>query len=200
MNFVIRSGIFSNTNSFYLNNNYNSNDLIANNNAYPFAQSASNNFQCASPETGFNHHNRYANPQGDSLHNLRIVQWNCRGLNSKLPEIETMVPMLDILCVQETLLKPLTPYKVRGFQSIRRDITGPELSGVVIFIRNELDYKLIDFDAYHEVPIEIIGIQVVFPKLNINIINIYVHPTFRILLVKSETSLIISPRFRELLS
>ena len=62
-------------------------------------------------------------PQPDNA--LTIFQWNCHGLSAHKEELKLHLSSTglnyDIVCLQETFLKPGSTFDMRGYRMIRRD-------------------------------------------------------------------------------
>ena len=64
---------------------------------------------------------------------LQILQWNCRSIQNKLPELQSyldnLVNLPDVLCLQETYLtKNITPI-LPGYEFIRKDRSNGKRGG-----------------------------------------------------------------------
>ena len=52
---------------------------------------------------------------------IKIFQWHCLGIRHNFSSLLSEV--MDIFCIQETLLKNHSNYSVKGFNVVRNDIT-----------------------------------------------------------------------------
>lgn len=55
---------------------------------------------------------------------MAILQWNCRGLFAHLEELKQHLAgtvKYDVICLQETLLKPNRRFNLPGFNIVRKD-------------------------------------------------------------------------------
>lgn len=77
---------------------------------------------------------------------MLILQWNARSLIANGPEFKGFIDELevqpDIICVQETWLKPTLDFVIRGYISIRRDREEGGGGGCGIFIKRGIQYQI----------------------------------------------------------
>jgi len=108
---------------------------------------------------------------------FKIVHWNCRGVNNKLPEIQRMASEAHVLCLQETLLTNSHRFKIRGFNQINRYSSSPNIRGLCILVRDDYKYINLDCSRLSHTSAEIIGAQINCSLDEpIYIFNIYRHP------------------------
>ena len=107
---------------------------------------------------------------------LKILQWNCRGIYRKILELKHHIANLshtpDILALQEThLVQKYTP-RIRNYTLIRkdRDVHG---GGVCLFIKNNLPYNEVCLGNIGAIEAQCIAIQ------DVRIINVYIPPNRR---------------------
>ncbi|NEV49196.1 hypothetical protein EUZ93_01570 [Wolbachia pipientis] len=114
----------------------------------------------------------------DLLNNIKILQWNCRGIRGKLPFLQHICQNLDILCLQDTLLYPHSTFRINAFQSIRKDSEQPGQRGICILIKNNLIFNHVDTSALQHPSVEIQGVSIDYSedKEQLIILNIYRHP------------------------
>ena len=77
-----------------------------------------------------------------------VLQWNARSLLSNGQEFKGFINNLkkkpEIICVQETWLKPALEFVIKGYNSIRRDRVGDNGGGgCIIFIKQGIQYKVL---------------------------------------------------------
>jgi len=67
---------------------------------------------------------------------LQLLQWNARGILAHRQEFYQLLSVntFDIICLQESFLKPNKEYCPPGYNSIRSDRHAPK-GGLVTFIR-----------------------------------------------------------------
>jgi len=81
------------------------------------------------------------------------MQWNIRGFYSRRPFLSSAIESLnpDIICVQETFLKPSKKAQLKGYQPpARTDRLEGDGGGVAIFIKNSLPYIETNIDTQLE--------------------------------------------------
>ena len=71
----------------------------------------------------------------------RICQWNANGLLSRQSEFKQHLAnnAYDVICIQETFLKPQKRFSVQGCDVIRSDRIGVK-SGLVTLVRHGIKY------------------------------------------------------------
>lgn len=73
---------------------------------------------------------------------LRILFWNCCGIQRKTEFKNHLISAnYDVVCLQETLLKPDKNYKISGYDCIRTDFQ-PEKKHTWFTHLNQVQYKL----------------------------------------------------------
>lgn len=79
---------------------------------------------------------------------LIILQWNARSLLSNGQEFKGFLEGLeckpDIICVEETWLKPNLDFVIQGYVCIRRDKEGGNGGGCATFVKQGISYREID--------------------------------------------------------
>jgi len=107
---------------------------------------------------------------------FRLMQWNCCGIRSKLPQMQAIANDLDIMCIQESLLRPDNKFWLKGFNVLRKDIVSPYQRGICILIKNNFIYSKINLNNFNHPSWEIQGIAVSVANDLIAIVNVYRHP------------------------
>ncbi|KYN22581.1 hypothetical protein ALC57_05020, partial [Trachymyrmex cornetzi] len=105
-----------------------------------------------------------------------ILQWNCCGARSKLPQLQAISKNYDIICIQESLLSPFSIFSLRGFYTLRADITKPGMRGICILIRYNIVFSIIDPSDLKDDSVEMLAVEVSSDKEKFTIVNIYRHP------------------------
>lgn len=104
---------------------------------------------------------------------LILLQWNARSLISNGQEFKKYIDKLeekpDVICIQETWLKPQLDFIIKGYNAVRRDRESGRGGGVVTFIQNGMSYKVMRISTEHES----ITVKVWSNRGNIDIINYY---------------------------
>lgn len=102
-----------------------------------------------------------------------ILQWNARSLCSNGQEfkkyIEERSEKPNVICVQETWLRPHLDFILHGYVAIRRDRESGNGGGVVMFVQQGIGYRVINISKDSEA----IVIEVWIGKTNIWIVNYY---------------------------
>ena len=113
-------------------------------------------------------------PQDNRDYNLKIMQWNCNGINSKMTELTSFVNEhhIKIIVIQETKLSDKSsPPAIPDFTLVRKDRSKDKGGGIATFV-----HKSILFSNNTDLPAdghtESLGIKVG----NINIRNVYIPP------------------------
>ena len=77
-----------------------------------------------------------------------ILQWNARSLLANGQEfkhfIKEMTEKPDVMCVQETWLKPNLDFVVHGYTVIRKDRSQGGGGGCATFIKQDIPYRLLE--------------------------------------------------------
>jgi len=107
---------------------------------------------------------------------IKILQWNCCGIRSKLPQLQYTVNNVDIMCIQETMLRPHNKFWLRGYKVYRKDIVSPNQRGICMLIRDNIVSSSIDLSSFNHSSWEIQGLSLSLVDDTIFIVNIYRHP------------------------
>ena len=104
---------------------------------------------------------------------LAILQWNARSPISNGYEfkgfIERMHVKPDVICIQETWLKGVLDFVLKGYTSLRRDRQGGNGGGCAIFVKEGLQIReLKRGDEW-----EFIAIEIWSKEGSIKVINFY---------------------------
>ncbi len=75
----------------------------------------------------------------------------------------------EIICIQETWLKPVLDFSTKGYDSVRRDREEDIGGGCIIFVKQGIQYKVLGRGQ----KLEFIVIEVLKKKGNVKIINFY---------------------------
>ena len=95
-------------------------------------------------------------------HSIRLLQWNCNGLRAHLNELKNFLASpqaeIDILCLEETFLKKGNRIKFPGYYVIRKDREESTKGGLIIAIRESINYTEVHdvtTDSYEQHAIKI---------------------------------------------
>lgn len=104
---------------------------------------------------------------------LIVLQWNARSLIANGQEFKKYIDNLkekpNIICIQETWLKPLLNFTIKGYVSVRKDRESGQGGGVATFIQNGMCYRVNHISTDHES----IVVKVWTDKGKVDIINYY---------------------------
>lgn len=104
---------------------------------------------------------------------LVILQWNARSLLANGQEFKKCVSSLSdkpqVICIQETWLKPQWDFVIYGYTAIRNDRETGKGGGVATSVKNEVSYNLISIGKEQES----IVIKVWTGKSSFVIVNYY---------------------------
>ena len=113
---------------------------------------------------------------------LNILQWNCNGLLAHQNEFKNYLSVnkdkYDIICLQETFLKPGKHFTVPGYIIIRQDRIENNKGGVLTMIKKILKYVHCSTELHSRVdsPIEYIKVDVKLLNSRLKIVNMYIPP------------------------
>lgn len=84
-----------------------------------------------------------------------ILQWNARSILANGQEFKQFINELneepDVMCIQETWLKPNLDYVVHGYSIIRRDRKSEGGGGgCAVFIKNQIQYRVVGIGEEQE--------------------------------------------------
>jgi len=106
----------------------------------------------------------------------RILHWNCCGIRSKLPQLQHIASNIDVICIQESMLKPHNQFWLKGFKVIRKDIVSPNQRGICMIIKDNLMFSNVDLSSFCHSSWEIQALTLYTVDDAIIIVNIYRHP------------------------
>lgn len=110
---------------------------------------------------------------------LSILQWNARSLIANGQElkhfIEEQAVKPNIICIQETWLKPSLDFIIHGYVSVRKD-RNTAGGGVATFIQQGINYRALEVSEDVEAVLNEIWVD----KTKFKIVNFY-NPCKRIL-------------------
>ena len=82
---------------------------------------------------------------------INILQWNAQSLYAQEDELKHHLcksqNKVDIICIQESWLKPSKSYNIPGYNSIRCDRLSKSGGGTVIYIHPSHSYHEIKIDS-----------------------------------------------------
>lgn len=118
------------------------------------------------------------------IKNLKIIQWNCRGVRSKINELKYFLSLSnpDVLCLNETNLHVEDGFQISipNYISIEpnRRSNG---RGVVILVKKELNCSPIFIDNnFRRTPIEVVGVRVIISNIDYSIFTFYISLSYSV--------------------
>src|SRR6478609_6086362 len=108
------------------------------------------------------------------------MQWNACSLHARSNELNQFLSDVqrrpDIICINETFLKPNSNFYLLNYDVVRKDRIDRSRGGVATLIRTGLSYKQL------QVPdsIEGITVEVKCKNMTIIIVNVYLPPSLDI--------------------
>ena len=88
-----------------------------------------------------------------------ILQWNARSLIANGQEFKHFIANCDvspdIICVQETWLKPQLHFQISGYEAIRKDRNKGNGGGVATFIKKGIGFRKVEDNEYEAVVVEV---------------------------------------------
>lgn len=104
---------------------------------------------------------------------IHLLQWNARSLIANGQEFQSYVselePQPDILCVQETWLRPHLDFILPGYTSARYDRVDNQGGGYATFVKDNIVFRRLPSPA----DMECVIIEVCNTDVNTKIINFY---------------------------
>lgn len=106
-----------------------------------------------------------------------ILQWNCRGLKSKISELSLYLQRvpIPILALSEAGLphdRSISGYKAYCCPSISTFANGSS----ALYIRHELPQCQISTDSLNTADAEFVAVKVSFKKATITVVSVYIRP------------------------
>ena len=115
------------------------------------------------------------------------MQWNACSIVRHKTELVNYISKIklekvpDIICLQETFLKPNKTFKINGYNIIRKDREQSMGGGIAICLKNELSFKLIE----PQTKLECVAVEVYSGNSKITIVNVYVPPPMKVYVHKN---------------
>lgn len=85
---------------------------------------------------------------------FNIFQWNARSLIANGQEFKKVIKdsneKPDIICIQESWLRPHLKFGLVGYNSIRRDRENNQGGGCITLIKDNLAYRRIKYSGEYE--------------------------------------------------
>lgn len=108
--------------------------------------------------------------------NLKVLSWNCQSAQGKIIELRRLLETqcFHLILLQETWLNPKVQIKIPNFTCLRNDrpsITQYPHGGVLIFVHESINYKVVEFAKLDF--IEAIFIRIAVDAFSFTIGSIY---------------------------
>jgi len=104
---------------------------------------------------------------------FHILHWNARSLISNGQEFKKVVSDMevrpDVMCIQETWLRPQLDFVIPGYNSVRCDRIGKQGGGCVTFIKENLAHRRVTVPNEYECVV----VEMYSPRGNIKVVNFY---------------------------
>ena len=105
---------------------------------------------------------------------LKVLQWNCNGLFTHLNEFKHHLTQnsYDVICLQETFLKPEKNFTLTGYSVVRKDRIDKRKGGLITLIKDSLNYTEIASPDN----IECITVSIRTDNSHVIVCNLYISP------------------------
>ena len=112
---------------------------------------------------------------------MKLLNWNIRGISKNWAELLVLSENYDIIALSETKLTVnRTDINIKGFNHIRVDRSdGSNWGGLVVYIRNNMQYMTFRIDNLHE-GIEYIACKIYKENRHLNLVSVYIAPHLKI--------------------
>lgn len=118
------------------------------------------------------------NPNNRPLNaSLKILQWNCHSIVNKIDISYPLFSNFDILILSETWLNVKNQIHIRDFTILRADSHVNKSGGLLIALRNSIQYSLLKDTPGIDNKFESMGVIIHLNDFDLAIISIYRHPT-----------------------
>ncbi len=112
---------------------------------------------------------------------VSVLQWNARSLYANGLEFKSYINQMkvkpEVICIQESWLKPKLEFVLKGYIRVRRDREAGKGGGCITFVKEGIPYRVLE----KGVELEYIVLEIWIEKNNYVIINIY-NPCKRLML------------------
>ena len=119
------------------------------------------------------------------------MQWNIKRFYARLRHIHQAIDALapDVMCFQETWLKPYNSVKINGFQDVNRsDRIDRQGGGVMILVRHGIPFSTINLKSN----LESCAVQLHLPSRSISLCSLYLPTDLSNNIIMNEISNLIS--------
>ena len=108
--------------------------------------------------------------------NCRIAIWNARSVRNKIIELREKAKDYDIIGITETWLSPNDNFRLKGYNTYRKDREGKKGGGLGILVKNDIRVKVREDVTWLKNKTEILAVTVNLDNEDIDIIVIYKQP------------------------
>jgi exonuclease III len=95
--------------------------------------------------------------------NKNILQWNCDGLYSHLPEFQLLLQKYNpfVICLQETKFKIDKVYEMKNFNLYYENVNSDTIAhgGVAIYVNKSVSSSLINLNC----PFQAVAVRIFYP-------------------------------------
>jgi len=105
---------------------------------------------------------------------LNIFQWNCNGLAAHSNELKQHLAesSYDVICLQETFLKPNRNFELAGYSIVRKDRIITKKGGLITLVKDSLIYTEVSVPD----DIECISVKINTDNSHLTVANLYIRP------------------------
>lgn len=113
------------------------------------------------------------------LNENNIITWNINGAYAKYPELQQLImdyhPL--VVCLQETKLTPRNSFKIKNFETHRKDYDGDgnPKQGLLIAVSTQIHSEPVNIQSN----LEVLAVKI-FLNRPITVCNIYIHHTINL--------------------
>ncbi|KYN29934.1 hypothetical protein ALC57_00604 [Trachymyrmex cornetzi] len=107
---------------------------------------------------------------------LRVLQWNCGGARGNQASLTSLAKEFNVICIQESMLKPDDVFRFKTFNVVRSDINQVSHSGICTFIKENIKFEVIFFHHIEHSSVEDQVIKIITGKGPVVLVNLYRHP------------------------
>ena len=108
---------------------------------------------------------------------FKIMHWNACGLLARTNElkhfINTTDVVPDIICIQETFLKPKHNFKLDNYDIVRHDRIDQAKGGTATFVKLGIKYKVLSVPN----TLDCVAVEIVIKNKSYSVVNVYNPPS-----------------------
>lgn len=107
---------------------------------------------------------------------IKILQWNCRSVRSKIYELQKFVCDFDVILLVETWLTPGYIFHLSNFETVRFDRSTNSRGGIAFFVKKGIKFEVLKLKTEINT-LETGAISIKTSMGNIAIVGCYRKPT-----------------------